>query len=632
MVVVRPTSGCFNCGSMNHWVRDCPTRFGGQRHSATGANAVPTGPPLLALSAPNASSSFEPVPPRSHISQSNVFSGQGYQANGRVGWWKVNQERLDACYNHYLEDRRKEAKRKEEEAAAQRLKEEEDRKSEWKRELELLELEMGARLDKKLEALGLQNKVSKSGDGELNSRDDQLSRLIKENEELKSKLRSEADRGDDNMVVRLQRELVELRQQFSGNQCESDEIFALKKEIEELRGTALIKTNFENEIAGLRKEVGLLRDSSQRAEEEVKVWKNEALRPGNKRGSVVVDTLECSNRGTSKPRWTDNVRQADKWRTEYRNLQDLQRSSDTEVAMLKERRAEAEKRRMEAELQVKQLQEQLSKLTAEGGAPRVDTEPAAGGTNLKERLEAVALRSAKKGMKATPGRVTLRSESDETRVINECFSFVEGEKKKLRTLKKAGLEPLCKEAGIKLGKVSDMVNKLAEYRAINCLGSLGKKRVGGHVCFRLNDVKDAPVCIRNNRNVVRPSRRDVVGRLRAQISSSFPDLGFKVPEVRRGDLAVCMNEVWRGDLGVCNEDEVITWTKKVEGLVRTPIDHNPGDTLVCCPVKYSEGMRQLFLDNDGFVECDESEESLLAATRAAYLERNFDRLARWDIR
>ncbi|GBG74852.1 hypothetical protein CBR_g19365 [Chara braunii] len=160
----------------------------------------------------------------------------------------------------------------------------------------------------------------------------------------------------------------------------------------------------------------------------------------------------------------------------------------------------------------------------------------------------------------------------------------------------------------------------------------GFQRVGGHVCFRLNDVKDAPVCIRNNRNVVRPSRRDVVGRLRAQISSSFPDLGFKVPEVRRGDLAVCMNEVWRGDLGVCNEDEVITWTKKVEGLVRTPIDHNPGDTLVCCPVKYSEGMRQLFLDNDGFVECDESEESLLAATRAAYLERNFDRLARWDIR
>ncbi|GBG73850.1 hypothetical protein CBR_g17561 [Chara braunii] len=238
-----------------------------------------------------------------------------------------------------------------------------------------------------------------------------------------------------------------------------------------------MKTNFENEIAGLRKEVGLLRDFSHRAEEETKIWKTEVLRPENERGSVAVDTPECSNRGTSKPRWTNNVRQADKWRTEYQNLQDLQPSSDTEVAMLKERRGEAEKRRMEAELQVKLLQEQLSKLTAEGEAPKSDAEPVSGGTNLKERLEAVALRSGKKGMKATPYQVTLRSdESDErTRVMNERFSFIEGEKKKLRTLKKAGLEPLCKDAGIKLGRVEDMINELAEYWANKLFGKPGGK-------------------------------------------------------------------------------------------------------------------------------------------------------------
>ncbi|GBG58795.1 hypothetical protein CBR_g195 [Chara braunii] len=344
MAGIRPVEGCFQCGSMSHWVRDCPQRIGGFR--PTSANAVPTGQPVLTLPSPTAA-------PASTVPRTSGAVNNGYQ-QPRPGWWRANQERFDVCYNKYLEDQQKETKRKEEEEMANKLKEEENRKS-------------------------------------------------------------------------------------------------------------------------------------LRAEEETRIWKNDELRPGNKRSNVAVSTSECSNRGTPKPRWTNNVRQADKWREEYRKIQGMQQVSDAEVALLKEWRAEAEKKRMDAEKQVKNLQEQFSKLSASYATGDLAT----GGTNLKEKLEAAVLRSARKGKKATPGRMAQKVADNKGKNfdVNERFAFVENLKKQLCTLKKSGLEPYCKEVGIKLGRVEETIDATAEYRASKTFPEKGKRQVDGVDCSVL-DVDD----------------------------------------------------------------------------------------------------------------------------------------------
>ncbi|GBG68334.1 hypothetical protein CBR_g2878 [Chara braunii] len=287
----------------------------------------------------------------------------------------------------------------------------------------------------------------------------------------------------------LQQEIMDLRKQVTHKQVNEDAIFALKQEISEMKQSILMKGDLEKEVAGLRKEVSSLRGQNEQATIETNQWKDEALRPGNKRGSVTVNTPEGPGRGTPKPQWTDNVREADKWREEYRNLRNLHQLANVEAEALKKKRSEAEMKRMEAEQQVKKLEEKMSKLTASGVKTRLG-----GGTNLKERLEEVALRSAHKGVKATPGRfggkASVAEVSNTATEVNDREEFIEGEKKKLRLLRKAGLEPLCKEEGIKMGRVEETICELAEYRAKLRFGTSLREGAAAKEACSFVDVED----------------------------------------------------------------------------------------------------------------------------------------------
>ncbi|GBG84920.1 hypothetical protein CBR_g39381 [Chara braunii] len=366
--------GCFQCGSMHHWVRECPHRGPGFRPPATGANVVPTGPPILALPAPspsatglasnNAASSSSYGPSSSNFRTGNtVEAGNRYQA--RPNWWVRNQERLDKVYVKYVEDTEREAKKEEEEAREKAKREEEEKLEAWKMEREKFEAAMGERLEKRLEALGIgkgKSVEAVSGDSTM----EDVAKLRKENEDLKRKLSEALCLVGDDRVMYLQNEIMELRRKVGEKQFNEDVIAALKTEICELKQSSFMKTNFEQEIAGLRKEVNLLRDQNERAVLKIEQWKEEALHPCNKRDSVVLQTLNVSNRGSPKPRWTDNVREEDKWKAEYRNLQSLHRLANIEAEALKEKWAKAEARRMEAEKQVKVLEEKMGQLMASG--------------------------------------------------------------------------------------------------------------------------------------------------------------------------------------------------------------------------------------------------------------------------
>ncbi|GBG79330.1 hypothetical protein CBR_g29480 [Chara braunii] len=301
MAAPLPPRGCFTCGSLHHFYRECPQRTGGYRSPVTGANAIPTGQTLLALPAHSvAGNSLASTP---GINQSNAAAqGAGYQNNGyyigghqRSGFWKANQERLDVVYSKYLEDKEKETKQKEEEEKNKRIKEEEERRGLWKKEREQLELEMGVRIDKKLELVCSKVKVNDQAEaGCSRQENDELVRLRRENEDLRRALLGETEPQGD-MVKKLEREIGELRRQVLSKGSRDDEMVALKHEIEQLRES----TVKEQKVAGLKRQIADL-------QLEARQWKDEALRPGNKRGNIAVATPESNVRATRKPRWTDN--------------------------------------------------------------------------------------------------------------------------------------------------------------------------------------------------------------------------------------------------------------------------------------------------------------------------------------
>ncbi|GBG62834.1 hypothetical protein CBR_g32418 [Chara braunii] len=332
----------------------------------------PTGPPLLALLAAGAASSASAAtnvsasygPSLSNQRGGNMAgSDNAYQT--RPNWWTRNQERLDKVYNKYVEDTEREAKKKEEEAKEKARKNEEEKLLALRKEREQFEEAMGERLEKRLDALGIKKGKSAevvSGD----SANEETLRLRKENEDLRRKLNETLCPGGEDRVMYLQNEIMELRRKVGEKRVNEDEIAALKAEIGKLKQSAYMKANFKQEILGLRKEVSMPHDQNERVISKAGQWKEQALRTGNKRGSVMLQTPECSNRGSPRPRWTDNVREEDKWKVEYRNLQNLHRMANIEAEALKQKRAEAEARKIEAEKQVKTLEEKMSQLMAGG--------------------------------------------------------------------------------------------------------------------------------------------------------------------------------------------------------------------------------------------------------------------------
>ncbi|GBG67770.1 hypothetical protein CBR_g895 [Chara braunii] len=361
---------------------------------------------------------------------------------GRQNFWRANQEKLDRCYAKTVADEEKEARRKEEDEKARRLKEEEERKEEWKKERERLEAEMTARLDKRMEDKNNLRIKEKSNDE--SALKDELEKIRKENEKLRRLLTKGDEGSGDDGVSKMQKEIADLRRQVQAKKVVEDDIFAMKQEIEQLRASALAKGSFQVELESLSSEVSRLKLQGIKDREQAQLWKGEALRPGNKRGSIAIGTPEASIHGSPRPRWTDNIREADRWK-EYAKMKEMHRAASLEAEVLKGKRAVAEG-------EVIKPKEQLGKTLVEEPAPRRE----GGGTNLKTRLEAVANRSARKGLKATPRR-DMGDAAGGSGEMNDRFLFIEAQKKDLRNYKKSGLEILCREAGLKLRTIDLMI-------------------------------------------------------------------------------------------------------------------------------------------------------------------------------
>ncbi|GBG87798.1 hypothetical protein CBR_g45954 [Chara braunii] len=391
MALQFPPRTCFTCGSPHHFFRECPQGGNGNRPPATQANAVPTGP-LLTLPAPQNSAPSAGV---------HVPGTGGYQYGGqpRNSFWKTNQEKLDRVFGKLLADEEKENKQKEEEERIKREKEEEERRTQWKKEREKFEEDMDARLEQRMDKV-----IGRTKEGDASV--DEVARLKRENEDLRRALLSGSE---GTQVEKLKKEISDLRLLIATKHSKEDEMTTtIRHEIEQLRSSSNSRGDVERELADLKSELVVLRGKNERALNEVNLWKNEAMQPGNKRGSVALNTPDVANRGMPKALWTDLGQDgADKWK---------------KVEALKKKHALAA-------FEVLSLQKKMSELSAEDrGADKTG-----GGTNLKDKMEAAPLRSAWKGKKVTPNRDAVKKTTDRA-------SFIEEQKKQLRLIRNLALK------------------------------------------------------------------------------------------------------------------------------------------------------------------------------------------------
>ncbi|GBG63730.1 hypothetical protein CBR_g39272 [Chara braunii] len=80
----------------------------------------------------------------------------------------------------------------------------------------------------------------------------------------------------------------------------------------------------------------------------------------------------------------------------------------------------------------------------------------------------------------------------------------------------------------------------------------------------------------------------------------------------------------------CSVNRILEVRDMLDGLVLAPLDRNPGDTVVMCPLMYDKGMEDTILVNAGYRLCTETEERLLTVARVEYGQRGLSSQGKWD--
>ncbi|GBG65225.1 hypothetical protein CBR_g50016 [Chara braunii] len=148
----------------------------------------------------------------------------------------------------------------------------------------------------------------------------------------------------------------------------------------------------------------------------------------------------------------------------------------------------------------------------------------------------------------------------------------------------------------------------------------------GHVLARVSEMKDVPMFVRNAKNVTRPdeqnSRRDII----QGINMAIAHLKGKKREVVNVDSCI------KAGIGVCaawTEGEVRSWASKYQGLVLVPVDRNPGDTALICPVLYRHGFGSTFTWNPDYESVDKTETEVLAQCKREFEEAGLSKIGKW---
>ncbi|GBG66767.1 hypothetical protein CBR_g68753 [Chara braunii] len=240
---------------------------------------------------------------------------------------------------------------------------------------------------------------------------------------------------EGNEVAKLREEIAKLAQRNASGEASTsvvkppvdfERVERLKREQEELRAVA------DRRFAMLEEKIsGLVKEKSD-AEASAELWKAEALRPGNKRGSIAVETpgteARVRQRGTPcKPPTDPRVNPVLKGMVDRHNL---------EVNTLKELRLKDAHDRIEEKKEVERLKEAMAKLEMAREK----------GTNLKSKLDEAAGPSTRKtSCTSAKKKMCAMSPAEQ---IDEREAFALMQRKRLKKLNKDQISAICDKEGI----------------------------------------------------------------------------------------------------------------------------------------------------------------------------------------
>ncbi|GBG87033.1 hypothetical protein CBR_g44490 [Chara braunii] len=95
-----------------------------------------------------------------------------------------------------------------------------------------------------------------------------------------------------------------------------------------------------------------------------------------------------------------------------------------------------------------------------------------------------------------------------------------------------------------------------------------------------------------------------------------------------GDL--CGNQDALGNPEGTTAHSIVEVKRRFDGLVKTPLLRNPGETLVICPRLYYEGMKDLFIKNPRYIAVGVSASDTLLKMKMELWEQGLLEFARWD--
>ncbi|GBG69328.1 hypothetical protein CBR_g4024 [Chara braunii] len=158
-------------------------------------------------------------------------------------------------------------------------------------------------------------------------------------------------------------------------------------------------------------------------------------------------------------------------------------------------------------------------------------------------------------------------------------------------------------------------------------------RVKGNMRCRIHEVEGIPELMWNVGNISKAPRSDRMTMLQEEICEGFEScVNIKTQRVACDtvELEKCMQKVVETEASYLRKDKVLEIRKRLGGLVLTPLDRNPGETLVICPVLFYEGIRDLSIWNDGYVPCNRNEMKILKEMKLQIKMRGLQTFVKWD--
>ncbi|GBG90912.1 hypothetical protein CBR_g51419 [Chara braunii] len=158
-------------------------------------------------------------------------------------------------------------------------------------------------------------------------------------------------------------------------------------------------------------------------------------------------------------------------------------------------------------------------------------------------------------------------------------------------------------------------------------------RVGDHVRFRLQELEGVNPLICNANNVPKLDAADRETLLAQEISTGFTtwiNCGKKGVSVQRCEVVQCMSKPVTEGGEYLDSKEVEALRVRLDGLVLTPLDGNPGETLVMCPKLYFDAMMKMFVLSSGYTIIEDSEKAILQKMLADVKASGLQKFAKWD--